>query len=57
MKLLKKIRIILLCVAALLVAVFMIGRYGWKLGGFNACETAGIEQINVEEDHVRIRGF
>ena len=57
MKLLKKILIILLCTAVLLIAVFMTGRYGWKLGGFNACETAGIEQVNVEEDHVRIRGF
>ena len=57
MKRLKKILIILLCIAALLITVFLTGRYGWKLGGFNACETAGIEQINVEEDHVRIRGF
>ena len=57
MKLLKKMFIVLLCVAVLLIAVFLIGRYGWKLGGFNACETAGIEQVNVEEDHVRIRGF
>ena len=57
MKLLKKILIILLCTAVLLIAVFLTGRYGWKLGGFNVCETAGIEQINVEEDHVRIRGF
>lgn len=57
MKLLKKILIILLCAAAILVAVFLTGRYGWKLFGFNSCETAGIEQINVEEDHVRIRGF
>ena len=37
--------------------VFLTGRYGWKLVGFNACEAAGIEQINVEEEHVRIRGF
>ena len=37
--------------------VFLAGRYGWKLFGFSVCETAGIEQINVEEDHVRIRGF
>ena len=57
MKLLKKILIILLCIAALLITVFLTGRYGWKLGGFNACETTGIEQINVEEDRVRIRGF
>ena len=57
MKLLRKILIILLCIAALLLTVFLTGRYGWKLVGFNACETAGIEQINVEEEHVRIRGF
>ena len=57
MKLLKKILIILLCIAALLITVFLTGRYGWKLGGFNDCETTGIEQINVEEDRVRIRGF
>ena len=57
MKLLKKILIILLCTAVLLIAVFLTGRYGWKLVGFNACETAGIEQINVEEEHVCIRGF
>ena len=57
MKLSKKILIILLCIAAMLVAVFMVGRFGWILGGFNACEPAGIEQVNMEEDHVRIRGF
>ena len=57
MKLLKKILIILLCIAAVLITVFLTGRYGWKLGGFIACESAGIEQVNVEEDHVRIRGF
>ena len=57
MKLLKKMLIILLCIAALLITVFLTGRYSWKLGGFNACETAGIEQVNVEEGHVRIRGF
>ena len=49
--------IVIICILALLVAVFLTGRYGWKLGGFNACESAGIEQVNVEEDHVRIRGF
>ena len=57
LKLLKKILIVLLCLAVLLITVFLIGRYGWKLGRFNACETAGIEQVNVEEGHVRIRGF
>ena len=57
MKLLKKTLIILLCIAVLLITVFLIGRYGWKMGRFNACETAGIEQVYIEEDHVRIRGF
>ena len=49
MKLLKSILTILLCAAVLLLAVFLIGRYGWKLGGFRACESAGIEQVYVEE--------
>lgn len=57
MKPLKSILTILLCTAVLLLAVFLIGRYGWKLGGFSTCESAGIQQVNVEEDHVRIRGF
>lgn len=57
MKLLKMILAIILTVAVLLIAVFLFGRYSWKLFGFSVCETAGIEQINVEEDHVRIRGF
>ena len=57
MKLLKKILTILLCAAVLLLAVFLIGRYGWKLVGFRACESAGIRQVNVEEKQVRIHGF
>ena len=57
MKLLKSIGTILLCAAVLLLAVFLIGRYGWKLGGFRACESAGIEQVYVEENQVRICGF
>lgn len=57
MKLIKKILATILTVAVLLIAVFLLGRYGWKLFGFSACESAGIEQVNVEEDHVRIRGF
>ena len=57
MKLLKRILTILLSVSALLLAVVLIGRYGWKLGGFRACESAGIEQVIVEENQVRIRGF
>lgn len=57
MKLLKRLLTILLCTAVLLLAVFLIGRYGWKLVGFHACESAGIQQVNVEEKQVRIHGF
>lgn len=57
MKYLKKILILILILVIVLLAVFLTGRYGWKLIGFSACETAGIEQVNVEEEHVRIRGF
>lgn len=53
----KRILVILLCIAVLLFAFFMFGRYGWKLGGFRACESAGIEKVTVEENQVRIRGF
>lgn len=57
MKLLKRLLTILLFTVILLFAVFLIGRYCWKLGGFCACESAGIEQVNVEENQVQIRGF
>lgn len=43
--------------AVLLLAVFLIGRYGLKLSGFRACESAGIEQVNIEDNQVRICGF
>ena len=54
---LKTVSLILLVLAIIVSIIFLIGRYGWKLGGFHACEAAGIEQINIEEDHVRICGF
>ena len=56
MKLLKRIGAVLLCAAVLLIAVFLTGRYGWKLLGFRACESAGIGQVAVEDNNVRIRG-
>ena len=42
MKRLKKILAILLCAAVLLFAVFLVGRYGWKLLGFLACAGAAL---------------
>lgn len=56
MKRAKRLFVIPLCVAAFLFAFFLIGRYGWKLFGFDVCETAVVEQVDVEEDRVRIRG-
>jgi len=41
----------------LLIVVFLIGRYGWKLAGFSACEGAGIERVEVSEGSVTIAGF
>ncbi len=57
MKIVKRILVILLCVILLLAAVFLAGRYGWKLFGFKACESAGIKEATVEENQVHIRGF
>ena len=48
---------IFIAVILALSAIFLIGRYGWKLGGFRSCESAGVAQIQVEEDHIRILGF
>ena len=48
---------ILLVVAVLLIAVFAAGRYGWKLLGFQICQGAGIESVEVSENTVKIKGF
>lgn len=44
-------------IVVLLVTVFLVGRYGWKLGGFYACQSAGIESIQMTEGSVRLIGF
>ena len=53
----KRIVIALAVVAAILAAVFLAGRYGWKLLGFRTCQGAGIEAVEVSEDKVHISGF
>lgn len=55
-KVLLTILIVLLSLAITLTAVFLIGRFGWKLGGFRFCGGAGIQQVTVEEGQVRICG-
>lgn len=57
MKVFKRIIITLLVAAVLLAAVFALGRYGWKLLGFRACQGAGIESVEVAEGSVEISGF
>ena len=43
--------------AVVLLSIFLIGRYGWKLGGFRACQSAGIESVEVGENAVHLVGF
>lgn len=57
MKKYKKIIAVLLVLALLLAAAFIVGRHGWKLLGFRACQGAGIESVEVGENVVEIKGF
>ena len=57
MNALKKTLTVLLVIAVILTAVFLAGRYGWKLGGFRACQGAGITSVEVREKAVQITGF
>lgn len=56
MKTLKRILIILLAVVVTLTAIFFAGRYGWKLGGFRACQGAGIDSVEVIGNAVHMTG-
>ena len=47
----------LLVIVVFVLAIFYIGRYGWKLGGFRACESAGITSVEVSGNAVHITGF
>ena len=57
MKVLKKTLTVLLVVTMVLTAIFLVGRYGWKLGGFRACQGAGITSVEVSGKAVHITGF
>ena len=46
-----------LTIAVVLIAIFLAGRYGWKLGGFRACQGAGVSSVEVSETAVHITGF
>lgn len=53
----KKAKKILIMVVLILILTFLFGRYGWKLFGFFACESAGIEAVEVSYGQVHITGF
>ena len=53
----KKTLTALTVLAAALAVIFIAGRYGWKIGGFDACQGAGITSVEVSEDAVHITGF
>ncbi|MGM9651142.1 MAG: hypothetical protein ACI3VX_04295, partial [Faecousia sp.] len=53
----KKGLTVLLAIAVILTAIFLAGRYGWKLGGFRACQGAGITSVEVSGTAVHITGF
>ena len=50
MKALKKTLIALAAAVAVLAAVFLAGRFGWRLAGFRACHAAGITSVEVGEN-------
>lgn len=52
-----KIITALAIIAAILLTIFLIGRYGWKLGGFRACQSAAIENVEVTDRQVTITGY
>ena len=54
---LRKVIIAILSIATIILIIFMLGRYGWKLAGFSACEDAGIETVEVTDTGVHMKGF
>ena len=38
-------------------SIFLVGRYGWRLGGFGACQGAGLTRVEVCEGEVWLEGF
>lgn len=57
MKIRKRSLTVVLAVSVVLAAVFLAGRYGWKVSGFRACQGAGITEVEVDEKTVHITGF
>ena len=43
----KFVKVIMIIVAVLLI-IFLLGRFGWKVGGFQACQNAGILTLRFQ---------
>lgn len=48
--------IIIIALAAALAVIFLAGRYGWKIFGFDACSGAVIESVEISDGQVEING-
>ena len=53
----KKFVKVIMIIVATLVIIFLLGRFGWKIGGFRACQDAGIDSVEVSEHAVHMTGF
>lgn len=53
----KKFAKVMIIIVAVLLVIFLMGRYGWKVGGFRACQSAGVESVEVSDNAVHMTGF
>ncbi|MGN1069945.1 MAG: hypothetical protein ACI4P5_06000 [Candidatus Fimadaptatus sp.] len=53
----QKAQIVLAIALIVFPSIFLAGRYGWRLGGFGACQGAGLTRVEVCEGEVRLEGF
>lgn len=53
----KKFVKVMIIIVAVLLVIFLMGRYGWKVGGFRACQSAGVESVEVSDNAVHMTGF
>ena len=56
-RIIKKLIRSLIIAIFLVVATFIVARYGWKLFGFTMCDNVGIYNVTVDSDSVTMKGF
>ncbi|MGN1399067.1 MAG: hypothetical protein ACI4WG_03605 [Erysipelotrichaceae bacterium] len=52
----KKYLKIILIIPLVMAICFLLGRYGWKLGGFRLCQSANVYDIEVSNYQVKLKG-